>query len=103
MGVVFTYIKETDERMSNQIMQISTSTIMEYTLWMPFHAFKLYGYPFLIMIMIFIFPQVELELNKEVENILELEQDERLNYDAMFVLAYYAVSYIIVFYTARGL
>ena len=83
-------------------MSMKTSWLMDYTLWIPFHAFKIYGYPLLLMLMMYLYPLVELDMRK-VENVLELEQEERLNYDPYFILTHFAVCYVIIASATKGL
>ena len=83
-------------------MEMKTSWIMEYTLWIPFHAFKIYGYPFLLMLMMFLYPLVELDL-KKIENIMELNQDERLDYDPYFIITHFGVCYVVIMCATKGL
>ena len=73
---------------------MKTGSVMEYTLWVPFHIFKIYGYPFLILLVMYIYPLVEQEL-KKIESVAELEIDDRLDYEPSFILFHYMICFFI--------
>ena len=50
MSAILGYIDSADKNFSGQISNMKTGAVMEYTLWVPFHIFKIYGYPFLILL-----------------------------------------------------
>ena len=59
MSFILNFLDKADRNFSTQISNMKTGMVMEYTLWVPFHIFKIYGYPFLIMLVMYIYPLVE--------------------------------------------
>ena len=81
---------------------MKTGAVMEYTLWIPFHSFKIYGYPFLMILVMYVYPLIEQEL-KKIESLAELEVDERLDYEPMFILFQFLICFFIIKSTTIGL
>ena len=102
MSAVINFFDSADKSFSKQISNMKTGAVMEYTLWVPFHIFKIYGYPFLILLVMYIYPLVEQEL-KKIESINELEIDERLDYEPFFILFHFAVCFVVIRMAAIGL
>ena len=73
MSFLIKFCDTADKNFSAQISNMKTGAVMEYTLWVPFHIFKIYGYPFLILLVMYIYPLVELEL-KKIESLLTINR-----------------------------